>query len=265
MGRIAWISISPVKALSLVSLEEAFLDRAGIADNRRFYLVDDDGRKTNAKELGALLAIRQAYDFSAETLALTFPDGRVVEGSVELGDPVSSDFYGMRLVTGRFVLGPWSEAISSFVGKNLRLVRTDDIGDAVDRGEGAAVTLLSRASLEQLADAAGVDTVDERRFRMLIGVDGLQPHEEDVWLDRRVALGEAIVVPRGHVGRCAVTTRNPDTGDVDLKTLHALRSYRPEGTEPLPFGVWGEVVQTGVVRVGDEVAPVETSAAAVSA
>jgi hypothetical protein len=188
-----------------------------------------------------------------------------VEDSIELGDPLETDFYGHRLVKGRLVVGPWSEAISRFVGKDLLLVRTEDAGDAVDRGEGAAVTLLSRASLEQLADAAGVETVDERRFRMLIGVDGLQPHEEDGWLDRRVSLGQAVVVPRGHVGRCAVTTRNPDTGDVDLRTLHALRSYRPEGTEPLPFGVWGEVVQAGVVRVGDEVLPVETSAEAVSA
>jgi MOSC domain-containing protein len=188
-----------------------------------------------------------------------------VDGSIELGDPVETDFYGLRLVKGRLVVGPWSEAISRFVGKELRLVRTEETGNAVDRGEGAAITLLSRASLAQLAEAAGVDSVDERRFRMLMGVDGLQPHEEDGWLDRRVAVGEAVVVPRGNVGRCAVTTRNPETGDVDLKTLHALRSYRPEGTEPLPFGVWGEVVQAGVIRVGDEVAPVEAPATTVSA
>jgi hypothetical protein len=182
-----------------------------------------------------------------------------VEGSIEVGDPVATDFYGMRLVQGRLVVGPWAEAISRFVGKDLRLVRTDETGAAVDRGERAAVTLLSRASLEELAGAAGVDAVDERRFRMLIGVDGLRPHEEDEWLGARIAVGEAIVVPRGNVGRCAVTTRNPETGEVDLRTLHVLRSYRPEGTEPLPFGVWGEVVQAGVVRVGAEVAPLEAA------
>jgi len=242
-----------------VSLDEAFLDRTGIAENRRFYLVDEAGRKTNAKEVGSLLAIRPQYDTRAETLALTFPDGSVVEGPIEVGDPLETDFYGQRLVQGRLVVGPWSEAISRFVGKELRLVRTEGAGDAVDRGEGAAVTLLSRASLAQLAEVAGVDSVDERRFRMLIGVDGLEPHEEDGWLDRRVAVGEAVVVPRGNVGRCAVTTRNPETGDIDLKTLHALRSYRPDGTEPLPFGIWGEVVQAGAVRVGAEVAPLEVA------
>ena len=63
-----------------------------------------------------------------------------------------------------------------------------------------------------------------------------------------------MVAPVGDVGRCAVTTRNPDTGEVDLDTLKTLAAYRPEGrTEPLPFGVHAAVVQPGRVRVGDGV------------
>jgi MOSC domain-containing protein YiiM len=44
---------------------------------------------------------------------------------------------------------------------------------------------------------------------------------------------------------------------VDVPTLDLLGSYRGsdaiESTEPLPFGVWGRVVEPGTVRVGDEV------------
>ena len=71
-----------------------------------------------------------------------------------------------------------------------------------------------------------MDEVDERRFRMNFGIDGLGEHEEDGWLGRRVRLGEAVVVPQGNVGRCAVTTQNPDTGAPDLDTLKALAAYR---------------------------------------
>jgi uncharacterized protein YcbX len=60
---------------------------------------------------------------------------------------------------------------------------------------------------------------------------------------------------RGHVGRCLVTTRHPDSGLSDLPTLELL-SYRRElaTTEPLAFGVYGEVLEPGRVRVGSVVA-----------
>jgi uncharacterized protein YcbX len=86
----------------------------------------------------------------------------------------------------------------------------------------------------------------------------VEPHEEDDWIGRRVAIGGAVVAPVGDVGRCAVTTKNPDTGEVDLDTLGTLAAYRREGrTEPLPFGVHAAVVQPGRVRVGDPVHALE--------
>ena len=59
----------------------------------------------------------------------------------------------------------------------------------------------------------------------------------------------------GHVGRCLITSRDPDTGEVDLPTLDVLGAYRTglDTTEPLPFGIWGRVVSPGAVSVGDEV------------
>jgi uncharacterized protein YcbX len=61
---------------------------------------------------------------------------------------------------------------------------------------------------------------------------------------------------RGHVGRCLVTSQSPDTGVVDLPTLELL-SYRRGAatTEPLAFGVFGEVLEPGTVRIGDSVVP----------
>ena len=62
---------------------------------------------------------------------------------------------------------------------------------------------------------------------------------------------------RGNVGRCAVTTQNPETGVPDLDTLRVLGTYRGEveTSEPLPFGVWGEILEPGRVRLGDTVKP----------
>ena len=92
---------------------------------------------------------------------------------------------------------------------------------------------------------------------MSFGIEGIGPHEEDSWLQRHVRIGGATIVPRGNVGRCVVTTRDPDTGERTLDTLGALARYRNDvaTTEPLPFGVWGEVAEPGRVRLGDAVIP----------
>jgi uncharacterized protein YcbX len=123
------------------------------------------------------------------------------------------------------------------------------------RGRSAAISLISRASLERLAAVAGVPTVDGRRFRMLAEIDGVAAHEEDRWVGRRARIGAALVAIGGHCGRCLVTSRDPDSGRVDLPTLDILGSYRRDlgTTEPLAFGVYGEVLEEGRVRLGDGV------------
>ncbi len=256
-GSVAWISIAPVKGLALVQPEQIELERFGVRDDRRFYLVNEEGRLVNGKRLGRLVGVVPAYDEQAGTLSLRLPDGSVVGGVIALGEPVTTSFYG-RPVPGREVEGPWSRALSEWAGSPLRLIAPDEPGVGVDRGRRGAATLLSVAALDELARAAGAaGPVDGRRFRMLLGVGGVEAHAEDGWLGRRVRVGEAVVVPRGNVGRCAVTTQDPDTGVRDLDTLGALERYRGqlESTEPLPFGVWAEVVEPGRVRLGDPVEP----------
>jgi len=198
-------------------------------------------------------------DRDGRVLALRFPDGTVVAGEVEPGEPVETGFFG-RPVQGHLVDGPWSQALSDFAGARLRLIRADEPGAGSDRGARGTVSLVSAASLERLAAEAGVDAVDGRRFRMLFTIDGVAAHEEDGWVGRDVAVGDAVLRPNGLVGRCAVTTHDPDTGVPTLDTLHLLRAYRGDvpTDEPLPFGVWGEVVRPGRVAVGDPVTPVAT-------
>ena len=252
MATVAWISVTPVKGLALRQLEACELTELGVAGDRQFFLVDENDRLVNSKGLGALQQI--VARFEDETLALDFPDGTTVAQQVGLDGSLDAQFWGVT-VPVRVVDGPWSEAISEFAGRGLRLVRAP--GPATDRMRSGAATLLGTASLEAMARVFGIDAVDGRRFRMNFGIDGLEAHEEDGWLGRRVRLGEAVVVPQGNVGRCAVTTQNPETGKPDLDTLKALVDYRGEieSTEPLPFGVHAAVAEAGRVELGDPVEP----------
>jgi uncharacterized protein YcbX len=254
-GRVAWICLSPVKGLALRQVDECELTEAGVTGDRQFFLVDENDLLVNSKGLGVLQQIVPGYDEPAGVLTLTFPDGTSVSEPVHFDGKLEARFWGTPL-EARVVAGPWSEAISGFAGRNLRLVKPP--GPAPDRLRSGAATLLGTASLRAMARELGVDAVDGRRFRMNFGIDGLAEHEEDEWIGHRVRLGEAVVIPHGNVGRCAVTTQNPDTGAPDLDTLKALAAYRrdAETTEPLPFGVHVAVAQAGAVRVGDAVEPI---------
>lgn len=253
---VAWISFTPVKGLRLRQLDEALVTEEGIPGDRAFFLVDADGTMVNAKRLGPLLTVVADHDPPAGQLTLRFPDGRELTGEIELDDPIPVRFYRMTL-RARPLRGDFSAALSEHAGAPLRLVAAPPERAGVDRGRDGAVTLLSTASLERLRAQAGAERpVDARRFRMTFGVDGVAPHAEDDWRDVRI--GEAVVRVRGNVGRCAVTTRDPDGGAVDFQTLHHLAAYRRDGlptTEPLPFGVHARVLEPGHVRVGDLVEP----------
>lgn len=250
MPRVAWINVAPIKGLALLARETVRVERWGIAEDRRFHLIDDDGRLINGKVAGSLMQIRPEIDGDRH-LTLHLPDGSTVAGEPQLGERVITSFYG-RPVEGRVVGGPFAAAISAVAERSLRLVMPDAPGEGVDRGNDGAVSLLSVAALATL----GPEPLDGRRFRMTFGIEGVDAHAEDGWLGREVRIGdEAVVVPTGNVGRCLITSRNPDTGTPDFDTLGALRERRTgvPTTEPLPFGVHATVLQGGTVRLGDEV------------
>jgi uncharacterized protein YcbX len=229
------------------------LERDGISGDRCFYVIDDRGRLVNGKSRGELNQVTAELDGGGR-LALGFPDGSRIEDEVRRGEPIEVHFRSQRrraLPLG----GPFSQALSDHVGIPLRLVAPEDGTAAVDRGERGAVTLIASASVAALGEHAGERALDARRFRMSIEVDGVRAFEEDGWIGRELRVGEALLRPAGHVGRCSITSRDPETGAVDVPTLELLRELRAgaETTEPLALGVYGEVLEPGDVALGDTV------------
>jgi uncharacterized protein len=249
---VAWLAVNPVRGFALRQRDEVRLEPCGARENRRFFLVDDDGRRFTLSRGGGLARLAADWDEPSGRLVVTLPDGSAIDAAVELGEPVRTEFAGPRTVDGRFVLGQWSEAISAQLGRSLRLVQTVEPGTAFPPGR--QVSLVSKASLGELAGHAGLEEVDGRRFRMLIGLDGCRVHEEDEWVGGRVRVGEVLLAVGGPIDRCAATTRNPDTGEVDLDTLRTIKSYRGlRDGKHADFGVFASVEEPGRVRVGDTV------------
>jgi uncharacterized protein YcbX len=251
---VTGLAIAPVKGMRLLDVERISLELTGVRENRRFYWIDERDRMVNAKVVGELQQVVANYSDATRRLRLTLPDGTLIEDEVCPGTPTTTRFFA-HTSEGRLVDGPWAGAVSEHLGRAVRLVEAGESG-AVDRGDGATVSVISRASLGRLAQVAGENgQVDVRRFRMLIEVDGVAAHAEDRWVGRTVRIGGARVEFCGHVGRCLITSRDPMSGSVDLPTLDLLGSYRSglATTEPLPFGVYGRPVEAGTIAVGDPV------------
>lgn len=270
-AKVAWISIAPVKGMRVQSLEEAELTEMGVPGDRAFFLIDETGAMVNGKRLGSLMELVPEHDLENAWLKIAFPGGNTVEGEVRTGDPETVTFFGNE-ESARPVHGGFSEAISNHTGQKVRLMESPPERGGVDRGKWGGVTLLGAASLNALREAgrefacagesadpgsADPGPIDGRRFRMTFGVEGTPAYAEDGWVGQELRIGDALIRVGAHVGRCAVTTRDPESGETDLKTLHFLRYSREDvdSFEALPFGVYGQVLEPGKVRLGDPVVP----------
>jgi uncharacterized protein len=252
-ARVAAIATTAVKGCALSAHEAVSVGFSGLVGDRMYFLVDDTGSMVNGKALGNLVTVHAEAD--GARLTLRFPDGSHVSGDVAIGTEIDVRYFRSGFAAPT-VIGPWSDALSEYCGRSLRLCQAPAARPGVDRGVRGAVTVMCRESLDALAAAGGLaDPVDGRRFRMNFTVDGAGAHADDGWVGSRVAIGGAVIRVTGLVGRCAVTTRDPESGAVDLPTLHILKGYRGDvpSDEGLPFGVYGHVVDVGAVRVGDEV------------
>lgn len=250
MPHVARLNIAPVRSLGLESREEIFLGPDGVAEDRRFYVIDAGDRLVDQLTDGQIVQVASWTDPDATILRLAFPDGTIVEDEVRLDGPIETHIHG-RTAVGQVVEGPWGEALGAFIGRDVRLVRCDRIGGTRNAHP---ATLVTDRSLDALGSVLGVGEVDARRFRMLIQLEGGVPHEEDTWVGGHVAIGGAILTISAPVPRCAMTTHDPDSGQRDLDTLHAIKEYRGQANgKDLLFGVWGEVDRPGVIRLGDVV------------
>jgi MOSC domain-containing protein len=251
MPSVELISVTPVKCFALDHPDSIALTEGGVPANRRFLLVDGENRRLRSSLTSWPMVIRARYDVAADRLWMRFPDGtELEEGALGTGAAVEVDMH-VGTLAARVVDGEWSERLSAMAGHPVRLMRPDEHGHT----QVAPVTLISDGSLDRLGQEAG-GPVDGRRFRMLFTLSGCRPHEEDEWEGRHFRIGEAVIRVGGPVDRCAMTTRDPDTGETDLDTLRLIKGYRGlSERRTIDFGVYAEIVEPGRVRVGDTVEP----------
>lgn len=243
---------TPIKGFALSTPNSVTLDKNGAVGDRDFLIADDGGGLISITRTGAFASWHAQFAAGSGVLTLTSSAGPTFEDRVVDEESTVIDFGDERFVQGHVVGGSWSEWLSEIAGRPVQLVRAEEPGGAFDV---ASVTVVSEESVAELAKAADVPSIDIRRFRMLLNITGVPPHEEESWSGRRVRLGSAVLQMAGPVPRCNATTRDPDSGERNLKTLKLiadLRGMQPnEFGEGLNLGAYATVVEPGVISVGD--------------
>lgn len=250
--KVTRLSTTPIKGFALHHPHSITVDEYGAQGDRQFFLVDERCDLMSIPQTGALVTLLADYNSVTREMVMSENGLELVRQPVDVTESTSVDFFGYKRVAGRLAPGPWDDLVSSRVGQSVRLVMADLTGGGHDV---EPLSLLSEASTHALSVTAGVADADGRRFRMLIEFDGAEAHAEDGWAGRRLALGSAVIKVGAPVKRCVATTRNPDSGSIDLRTLTIIGEYRGRQESlfglGFNFGVYAQCVTPGVISVGD--------------
>ncbi len=263
-AHLSALNLFPLKSGAPLPLNEAVVEARGLAGDRRWMVVDADGRFVTGRQLARLpLVCARPCDAGLQldapgmpTLQVTTPPAGAARVATAVWgaavDPLLADAQA----------NAW---LSRFLGGDYRLVHMDDAcvrrvkakydgrygrdEDVVSLADGFPLLLISQAALDQLNGRLATP-VPMLRFRPNLVVAGTAAHAEDGWTRVRIgAIDFDVVKP---CTRCVFTTVDFERGERDPsgEPLRTLTTYRrtPDG---VTFGQNLIPRGTGTLRVGD--------------
>jgi uncharacterized protein YcbX len=187
------ITIYPVKSLDgMEVVESCVLKSAGLENDRRWRLIDMDGRVINAKRSPVFSAIRAEFELDERLVTLWVDPAAVAAAALPAADlerlrGLAGDLGGQRsggpIVRDSFHLVPGQggpcEWLSEAFGVGVLLQERADGGFPDDR-DAPGPTLVSTATLMEVARWFGFDLAESRRrFRANLEIGGCDAFWED--------------------------------------------------------------------------------------
>ena len=228
LGRIRELVRYPVKSMAGIPTESAHLGFHGLDGDRRFAfrrLGDDSGFPWLSASRYPELILYQPFGLDEPTHVRT-PDGREME---------------LR-----------SEELRSEIAERSRInVELMKLKHGIfDDG---AVSVISMSTIAGIGRTAGAD-LDRRRFRanIVLDTDDAEPFHEDAWIGGTLLFGDDEPMPAVSVTardlRCMMVNLDPDTAEQDARVMKAVVGLNANNA-----GVYGTVVRTGTIHVGQAV------------
>ncbi|MEU9924890.1 MOSC N-terminal beta barrel domain-containing protein [Streptomyces griseoluteus] len=265
MPVVTALTYYPVKGCAGVPVDQARLTPAGLAHDRSFMVVTEEGVFRTQRSDPRLTLIRPGVTHDGTRLTLRSDDFDPLDVAVDASGPARPvELFGVpyRGIDQGDTVADW---LSSVLGAPSRLVRVPPDHDRVTDGrtpgtsgyaDSSAVHLLSRATLDLLNEKLGergAGPLPMSRFRPNIVVDGWpEPHTED--RAHQLTLGAAELGYTKLAVRCAVTMVDQETAARSgPEPLRTLAGYRRAAQGGVVFGAKYAVLRSGKVSVGDEV------------
>lgn len=261
--RITGVTIYPIKSTAGISVDECGVETQGLAMDRRWMVVDEDGEFLTGREFPILTQIRSQVEEDGlrvtapgmDEIRIPFPVDSATARSVRVWNDEC------RVLTAGDAVDDW---FASLLTTRCHLVYMDDTsqrpvdfayglpGDRVSFADGYPLLLISEASLADL-NTRLAETISMRRFRPNLVGGGCGPFEEDGW--RKIRVGETQFDGVKNCSRCVFTTVDPSNGEKhpQLEPLRTLGSYRRGPDGGVFFGQNLIPRVPGTVRVGDVV------------
>lgn len=261
------INIFPIKSLRGVSLTSSEIDNRGLLQDRRWMLVDNNGKFITQRQ-HARLALVDVKPGSGQ-LVLSAPD------MVPLTIPLHPAFHeNINVTVWHDSCDVWSlEAIydewfSDYLHTGCRLVYMPDhvkrsvdnnfsvsVHDQVGFADGFPFLLISEASLADLNKRImeqGGSALPMMRFRPNLVVKNEVPYEEDQW--KIITIGELTFHVVKPCSRCVIPTIDIETGEKRSEPMKTLSGYRQRDNK-IYFGqnLIHEHNKPGSLQIGDEV------------
>lgn len=252
--------VYPVKSMGGVRLEASRVDCFGLANDRRWMVVDENGNMMTQRTHPQMALITPALQGDHLCLSL---DGKTY---IDVSHAHEGEQVVVRVWNDEVVAQPVGTDVdgwlSEILGEPVRLVffprkerRQVDRqyarpGDLTAFTDGFPLLLISQGSLDDLNQRLP-QALPMTRFRPNLVVSGNPPYAEDDWREIAVAgVTMRVVKP---CSRCVMTTVDPQrgvrSGGEPLKTL---ATYRKKGNKVM-FGQNVIPNNTGILRVGDTV------------
>jgi len=262
---LAAIHLFPLKSGAPLALDAATVESRGLAQDRRWMVIDAAGKFVTGRQQSRLTLIHARVNGGGLELAANGMPTLHVEAPVQ----------GMRIETAVWgaAVAPLlaDEAahrwISAFLGAPHRLVHMDDNcmrrlkanydgrygedSDEVSFADGFPLLLISQGALD-LLNSKLTQPVPMLRFRPNLVVAGTTAHAEDDW--KRIRIGACEFEVAKPCTRCVFTTVDFETGmrDPSGEPLRTLTTYR-RSADGVTFGQNLIPRKLGAVRVGDTV------------
>lgn len=272
MIRLSALFLYPVKSLGGVAVDSAVVDPLGLVGDRRFMVVDENGRFLTQRTLPRMALIKTALTPQALQLSHAGRDTLAVPLASDPAAPLRTvsvwKSEGLLAEDTGDHAASW---LSDILSTRCRLVRigrqfqrpvlkaTGAPGDIVSFADAYPFLIVSEASLADLNDrlvARGEEPLPMNRFRTNFVVTGSAAFAEDTW--PRFQIGALTFRAGGPCARCVVTTTDQDTAERGKEPLRTLATYRRDSQDSGNVNFGQNLIhetKSGVLRVGDSVTP----------